>query len=384
MTKEEYLVFVTSWGGQTEDAIITYRLNAETGSLAELHRYRGLENPFYLAVSPDKKRLYAAYAPGDFENAAGFVASFEITGDSGKLAKLNEQPSRGNTTCYVDVDPTGSVVVFANYTSGSIGAYPVQPDGSLGAMSSFVQHHGASRVNESRQEAPHAHCAVISANGRHVYACDLGMDQVVGYVLDVPSATLTPQEQPIVRTIGGGGPRHFTYHPHGRFVYANNELTSSVNVFSYESDLGHLIERQVISSIPDDLMAAIPRPTSKRRPMAATCTAPTADMTALPFTRLAAMAACHSSISGPALEARPRIWRSLQMGARCCVPTWAARARGRKTWPCSASTEIRESSKRLAPPCFSRDPPVSRSFEGKATSKNLPSRRMPLGWVLAI
>ena len=252
MTKEEYLVFVTSWGGQTDDAIVTYRLNAETGSLTELHRYRGLENPFYLAVSPDKKRLYAAYAPGDFENAAGFVASFEITGDSGKLAKLNEQPSRGNTTCYVDVDPTGSVVVFANYTSGSIGAYPVQPDGSLGAMSSFVQHHGASRVNESRQEAPHAHCAVISANGRHVYVCDLGMDQVVGYVLDVPSATLTPQEQPVVRTIGGGGPRHFTYHPHGRFVYANNELTSSVNVFSYESDLGHLIERQVISSIPDD------------------------------------------------------------------------------------------------------------------------------------
>lgn len=252
MAKEGCLVFVTSWVGQPEGAIVTYRLNTESGSLTELHRYSGLDNPFYLNASHDKKRLYTAYVPGDFENDNGFVAAFEIASGNGKLTKLNEQPSSGNTTCYVDVDPTGSVVVFANYTSGSIGAYPVQSDGSLGKMSSFVQHHGASRVNESRQEAAHAHCAVISANGRHVYVCDLGMDQIVGYALDVASATLAPQEQPFSRTIAGGGPRHFTYHPNGRFVYANNELTSSVNVFSYDSGLGHLIERQVISSIPDD------------------------------------------------------------------------------------------------------------------------------------
>jgi 6-phosphogluconolactonase len=249
---KEHLVFATSCAAGDAATITAFNLNTATATLTELHRNTEVENPFFIALSPDRKCLYSVHVPGSLNSDTGRIAAFEIVGDSGQLRKLNEQSANGITTCYVDVDPTGKAVVFANYTSGSIGSYPVQADGSLGEMVSFVQHQGASLVNANRQEAAHAHCSVISPNGKHMYACDLGMDQILGYALNAESATLTPHNQSYVRTIGGGGPRHFTYHPQGGYVYANNELDNSVNVYSYDESSGTLIERQVISSLPDD------------------------------------------------------------------------------------------------------------------------------------
>ena len=249
---KQHLVFITSCTTGDAGAITAFNLDTATGTLEQLQRNTDVENPFFIALSPERKFLYSVQIPGSFESDPGYIAAFEMVGDAGELRKLNEQPAKGLTTCYVDVDPTGKAVVFANYTSGSVGSYPVRADGSLGEMTSLMQHEGASLVNADRQEAAHAHCAVISPSGKHMYACDLGVDQILGYALDAESATLTPLDQSYVRTIGGGGPRHFTYHPRGGYVYANNELANSVNVYSYDESTGMLIERQVISTLPDD------------------------------------------------------------------------------------------------------------------------------------
>lgn len=249
---KQHLVFVTSCSPGDAGAITAFKLDTATGTLEQSHRYSDVENPFFIALSPDRKHLYSAHVTGNFESDTGSIAAFEIVGDSGELRKLNERSAKGKTTCYVDVDPSGKAAVFANYTSGSIGSYPIEADGSLGEMTSFVEHQGASMVNEARQESAHAHCSVISPSGKHMYACDLGTDQIFGYALDAESATLTALAQPYVRTIGGGGPRHFTYHPQGGYVYANNELANSVNVYSHDESTGTLIEHQVISSLPDD------------------------------------------------------------------------------------------------------------------------------------
>lgn len=246
----QHIIFVTSCAAGDAGAISIFKLDTGTGALAPLNRYTDIENPFFIALSPDRKVLYSTHEPAGSET--GYIAAFEIGGASGELRKINEQPTNGGTACYVDVSPSGKAVVIANYSSGSVGSYPVQADGSLGEMVSFVQHEGGSMVNEDRQEGPHAHCSVISPSGNHMFACNLGTDQILGYALDGVSARLTPLDQPYVRTIGGGGPRHFTYHPQGGYVYANNELDNSINVYRYNDDTGMLIEQQVISSLPDD------------------------------------------------------------------------------------------------------------------------------------
>ena len=249
---KQHLVFITSNAAGDDGAITAFNLDTATGALEQLTRNTDVENPFFIGLSPDRKFLYSVHVPGSPGSDPEYVAAFEIVGDSGVLRKINQQPTQGTVTCYVDVDPSGKAVVFANYGSGDVGSFPLQADGSLGEMKSFIKNQGASRVDTGRQEAAHAHCSVISPSGKRMYSCDLGTDQILGFALDAESATLTPLDQSYVRTIGGGGPRHFTYHPEGGYGYANNELANSINVYSYDDDAGVLIERQVISTLPDD------------------------------------------------------------------------------------------------------------------------------------
>jgi 6-phosphogluconolactonase len=249
---DSHLIFVSSCAAGEKGAITAFNLDVKTGTLEQMSRYGDIDGPFYLALSPDRKYLYATEDQSDPKSDSGRIVSFKIDQTTGSLTKINQQSANGTTSCYVDVDPTGKALAFANYSSGSIGSFPINSDGSLGDMVSFHQHQGASEVNTERQMGPHAHCSVISPNGRYMFACDLGIDQVLGYRLDADSATLTPTDQAYVRTIGGGGPRHFAYHPNGAYVYANNELANSVNVYSFEEASGTLVERQVIATLPDD------------------------------------------------------------------------------------------------------------------------------------
>lgn len=195
--------------------------------------------------------MYSIHAKnfGGTENE--HVAAYEIAGATGQLRLLNRQSALGTAACYLDVDATGKTVVVANYSTGSVASLPVREDGSLGEVATFVQHEGSS-VNPSRQEGPHAHCIVVSPDNRFVYAADLGLDQVLGYRLDAKISTLSPNEQPFVKTPPGAGPRHLTFHPNGKHVYVINELTNSVTLFDYDSTSGTLTKRQTISTLPKD------------------------------------------------------------------------------------------------------------------------------------
>ena len=178
---KELLVFISAFASGDEGAIHAYQLDLATGQLKLVQRTTGVENPFFLALSPDRKFLYSIHAPGAFGGKSHEqVAAYELVGRTGGLKFLNRQSTRGSSSCYLAVDATGKTVVVANYATGSVASLPVQQDGSLGEIVSFVQHEGSS-VNPKRQEGPHAHCAVISPDNRFVYAADLGIDRVMAY-----------------------------------------------------------------------------------------------------------------------------------------------------------------------------------------------------------
>jgi 6-phosphogluconolactonase len=246
------LVFISAFAAGDEGAIHAFHLKLETGRLEPVHRTTDVEHPFFMAVSADKKFLYAIHAPGKFGGEANEqVAAYEIIGRTGQLKLLNRQSALGSAACYLDVDATGRTVVVANYATGSVASLPVREDGSLGPASSFIQHKGSS-VDPVRQTGPHAHCIVISPDNRFAYAADLGLDQVLGYRLEATIAKLSAHRQPFVRTPPGAGPRHLTFHPNGRHVYVINELANSVTLFDYDPESGILIEQQTISTLPED------------------------------------------------------------------------------------------------------------------------------------
>ncbi|MEE3371759.1 MAG: lactonase family protein [Planctomycetota bacterium] len=249
---EELLVFVTAFATGEEGSICAYRLAVESGQLKQVQRNRDVENPFFIALSPDRKFLYSIHAPGQFGGKEHEqVAAFQIVDGDGQLKLLNRQSARGTAACYLDVDKTGKTVVVANYSSGSVASLPVREDGSLGAAASFIQHRGSS-VNAGRQEAPHAHSIIVSPDNRFVFAADLGLDQVLGYRLDETGSKLQSHRQPFVRTSPGAGPRHLTFHPNGKYLYVINEIHNSVTLFDYDAKSGLLIEQQTIDTLPED------------------------------------------------------------------------------------------------------------------------------------
>ncbi len=245
------VVFVTAFAPGDKGGVHAYEFDAKVGKLKALHRTAGAENPFFLALSSDKKFLYSIHAKqfGGKENEQ--VAAYRVVGRTGELKLLNRQSAEGTAACYLDVDKTGKAVLVANYSSGSVASLPVKADGSLGERASFFPHKGSS-VDPKRQKEPHAHCVVVSPDNKYAFAADLGTDQILCYNLDPATAKLTPNKTPFATSPAGAGPRHLTFHPNGKRVYAINELLNSVTAFDYDADAGTLTERQTLSTLPPD------------------------------------------------------------------------------------------------------------------------------------
>ncbi len=245
------LVLISSFAPGKDGAIQAYRLDPENGKLTPTHRNSGIPHPFYLAVTPDRRYLYSIQAEKFGASENEHVAAYTLDRQTGALRFLNRQSSRGTASCYLEVDATGKTVLVANYSTGSVASLPIRKDGTLGEAASFVQHAGSS-VDPARQTGPHAHSFVISPNNRHAFAADLGLDQLLSYRLEPATAKLTPNRQPFVRTPPGAGPRHLTFHPNGRHLYAINELANSVTLFDYDPKTGTLVERQTLSTLPKE------------------------------------------------------------------------------------------------------------------------------------
>lgn len=246
----EPLVFISAFASGEKAGIHAFRFDAKTGALQPLHRTTDIQNPFFLAVSPDQRFLYAINAEKFGGADDEFVAAYALDRSSGQLNRLNQQSARGTASCYLDVDATGKTVAVANYASGSVASLPVKEDGSLGEAASFV-HHSGSGADPSRQKGPNAHSIVFSPDNRFALAADLGIDKILVYQLDAATSKLTPNEaQPFVKMQPASGPRHITFHPNGRQVYVINELANTVTCFDYAAASGTLTERQTISTLP--------------------------------------------------------------------------------------------------------------------------------------
>lgn len=246
------IVFVSAFAAGDEGAIHAYRFDSQSGQLKLLERTTDVEHPFFLAISPDQRFLYAIDAKEFGGKEGEFVAAYAIEADAGKLRRLNRQAAHGTASCYLEVDASGRSVLVANYASGTIASLPVQGDGSLVPAASIIQHSQGSDDPQS-QSAAKAHCIVVSPDNRFVLAADLGINKILNYRLDAGTAKLTTNAgQPFVQLPPGSGPRHLTFHPNGQRVYVINELNSTVTYFDYATDTGMLTERQTVSTLPDD------------------------------------------------------------------------------------------------------------------------------------
>ena len=90
------------------EGIYVYRLDSVTGALSLVGAARGIANPSFLALDPQRRFLYAVSEAEELESRPiGTVSAFALNRSSGLLAPLNQQLTHGEGPCYVSVDSAG-------------------------------------------------------------------------------------------------------------------------------------------------------------------------------------------------------------------------------------------------------------------------------------
>jgi len=211
---------------------------AESGEMIPVQTagFTGVEKPGSstpLAITPDKRVLIAGIRSQPF-----LAVSFAIDPKTGQLSHIGNGPL-ADSMANIAVDRSGKFLFSASYGGNKVALNPLQANGVAG---------------EPKQVIPtglNAHAVLPSPDNRFVFATNLGSDQVLSFAFDAATGTLTPSDPPAYKLPEKSGPRHFVFHPGGKFVYLVHELNGDVAAFSYDAKSGAWTEIQRTSALPE-------------------------------------------------------------------------------------------------------------------------------------
>ncbi|MDP9175216.1 MAG: lactonase family protein [Planctomycetota bacterium] len=208
--------------------------------------------PGFFVLSRDHTRLYANNSINTYQGKlTGTLSAYSINPTSAHLTLLNTVEAGGADPSYISLDNTNKFVFTANYQSGTIAAFALKPDGSIGDRTAFFQHIGKG-IDPIRQTHAYAHSIKVDPTNRFVLSADLGLDRLFVYRFDATTGGMTPNDPSYVSVTPGVGARHFTFAPNGKIVYLVSEMGSRIFEFAWDSEKGVLTQLQEISSLPDD------------------------------------------------------------------------------------------------------------------------------------
>jgi 6-phosphogluconolactonase len=239
-----------------------FRVDRTTGAMAPIGAVEMGTSPSCLALDAAGTRLYSANETDRVgDDKQGTVSAFAVNRADGRLELLNTVRSGGAGPTYISVHPGGRHLLVANYFGGSVAVLPIRADGRLGDASDVKVDAGTIGPTRATNAPPgsfarsghdrtHAHMIQADLSGRFVLHADLGLDKIFIWQFDSQRGVLAPADPPFVALPPGDGPRHFHFHPNGRWFYSIQEEGSTVVVFDYDSATGRLSERQTISTLP--------------------------------------------------------------------------------------------------------------------------------------
>ncbi|MCF7762087.1 MAG: lactonase family protein [Verrucomicrobia bacterium] len=239
-----------------------FQVNRTSGAMTPAGVFELGTSPNCLAVNAEGTRLYSTNETDRVgEDKEGTVSAFTINRADGQLTLLNTVRSGGAGPTYVSMHPSGRFLLIANYFGGTVSVLPILADGSLGTASDIRQDAGTIGPTRATHAPPgtfafsghdrtHAHMIQADASGRFVVHADLGLDQIFLWKFDAQKGVLTPNNPAFVSLPPGDGPRHFYFHPNGRWFYSLQEEGSTIVLFDFNSSTGQLTSRQTLSSLP--------------------------------------------------------------------------------------------------------------------------------------
>ncbi|WP_337177560.1 lactonase family protein [Paludisphaera sp.] len=237
-----------------------FRVDRATGSMEPAGVHEMGTSPSRLVVNAAGTVLYSTNETDRVgDDRQGSVAAFAIDRATGALTLLNSVKSGGAGPTHADIHPSGRFLLVANYFGGSVAVLPIHADGRLGEATDVQVDEGEvgprRATNAPRgsfafsgHDRTHAHMIQADPSGKFALHVDLGLDRIYSWKFDDQAGMLTPNDPPFATLPPGDGPRHFHFHPNGRWLYSIQEEGSTIVLFDH--DAGRLTRRQTISSLP--------------------------------------------------------------------------------------------------------------------------------------
>ncbi len=241
-----------------------FQVDRKSGAMTPAGVYELGTSPSCLAVNTARTRMYSANETDRVGEAKeGTISSFAIDPMDGQLELLNTVRSGGAGPTFVSIHPSGRFLLVANYFGGSVSVLPILHDGRLGEATDIKIDEGeigptkatnapTGSLAFSGHDRTHAHMIESDPSGRFVLHVDLGMDKIFVWQFDEDNGKLTANDPPSISLPPGDGPRHFHFHPNGRWFYSIQEEGSTIVLFDYDAEMGRLSERQTISTLPPE------------------------------------------------------------------------------------------------------------------------------------
>lgn len=176
----------------------------------------------FAAWSPRHRMLYAVREQTD-------GALYAIAGADWRVAA--RVPSHGKEPCHCALHPAQGHVAIANYRSGSVAVYALDPESGLPLPDPWTYQGEGSGPDAERQEGPHAHWVGFSADGQWLLQVDLGADCVRAFAFD-PARGVTGAAQVAWAAPPGSGPRWIAWASptHALLV---SELASTLTLLAF-------------------------------------------------------------------------------------------------------------------------------------------------------
>lgn len=240
----ERVVYIGTYTGETSKGIYAFRFDDGSGALTPVGLVAETPSPSFLTSSTNGRFVFAVNELQSFGGAAsGSVTSFAVDPATAKLTEINAQPSRGAGPCHLVLDRTGRYLAVANYGGGNFALFPVGADGRLQPATSVVAGEGPG----PGPSKPLGHAVGFDADNRFLIAADKGLNRMLVYRFDMSRGGLTPNQPPSAALPPGSGPRHFAFHPNGRWLFTISEQAATITTFSWDQKSGSLT---ALGSVP--------------------------------------------------------------------------------------------------------------------------------------
>ena len=208
-----------------------FALDAGSGRLAEQQVVAAGGQLMPMALSPDRRRLYAA------RRSAPLAALTVDIGLDGGLRVLGEAALPASMA-YVACDRSGRWLLSASYGEHRVAVSPIGGDGV------------AAPAHQVLPVGRNAHSIVVDPSNRHAYVACLGDDVLVRLEFDADTGVLAGDAASVFPMRPGAGPRHVVITADGRCLYLLNELDATIDVLERDVATGALQRCQTIALMP--------------------------------------------------------------------------------------------------------------------------------------